>query len=533
MRLVTALLLPVALWATGDEDPPAPPTPLPTERWVVQSQQQDYTRAPIIYPDELVPFQVFPGPPSDDQPVPSPTTSPSPEPTPQPTDYPVAKAVYYGSGCTEGSYIYDDGCLSLSDARKTSDYANGSADCQPIEDLCASEGGTLATKEQTHMFIENGGDTLEMRFGLTSTRQGTEYWYTDGTGDLGFHTKSCHDEDLFFVCASDADAPRQMFSGDELTLEEKAEAEHHAEQAKVCDNVSKSVCAKNEGQMKMCEWDDGGEQGEDAASCHLNFCYGMLYQNTCESNSQYCKWEDGTCHKKECKDFDGRSVCIDKRHCLWKEDDWVLEQLAAARDAEEDDPASDLPTANDLETEGDCEHTDFYEEGTVTCEGYKLGDNAVTAYVPKEDVCQEACASGGEDCIGYWTFSHIDLQEPNNKFFCALYIYNNVSWRPKIKCGQNDCEFGNPRGDNFSPMEGAEVNKCRSHALGARTDETPPSPESSEDYDRLDVWVLLLALLVACCFAVGGFYTYNYIRDEELKRELTREAMLGNDEVYQ
>lgn len=550
MRLVTAVFLPVALWATGDEDddPPAPPTYHPTARWVVQSQQQDYTRAPIIYPDEEVPFQVFPGPPVEEQTTESPTTSPSPEPTPQPTDYPVAKAFYYGAGCTEGYFRVGDEdeeklCISL--ARLTSDYADdtgATTNCQPIEDLCIAEGGTLATKEETRKFIENGGDTLEMKYGLTSTRQGNDYWFTDGTGDLGWNSGSCHEEDRFFVCAV---MSVDVFEASAMTEDDKAEQDFHAERDQECKKLSKVACVESE----MCEWDDGGQQGEEAAECHLNVCYGMKYKGTCESNSQYCKWNDdgavsvsaaetdpatdenGECAKKACSDYGQRSVC--PRHCRWEEDDIVKDARANARDAEEGSDEAMGPTPEMLEHDGICEDTFFYEEGTVTCEGYKLGDGAVTAYVTKEDMCEEACVQGKSDCIGYWTFSHIDLQSPNHKFFCAIYVYKNVSWRPRIKCGDKYyCEFGNIRGDNFKAMDGAEVNKCRSHALGTRSDEEPPKESSSEDYDRLDVWVLLLAILVACCFAVGGFYTYNYIRDEELKRELTREAMLGNDEVY-
>ena len=46
----------------------------------------------------------------------------------------------------------------------------------------------LATKEETHVWLDNGGDRLGMLYGLTSTMSGNQYWFTSGdSGDYGWY----------------------------------------------------------------------------------------------------------------------------------------------------------------------------------------------------------------------------------------------------------------------------------------------------------------------------------------------------------
>merc|ERR1719499_1603731 len=142
--------------------------------------------------------------------------------------------------------------------------------------------------------------------------------------------------------------------------------------------------------------------------------------------------------------------------------------------------------------------------------------------------------------MGFWMFKAVNLQEQHKgNMFCVVFVKDTVSWRPADqfidKEGQNSIrlDFKGPYNNFYeydTELEEHE-NICKAHVDARKTDPDSVS-EDSNDYANLDVWVLLIALLTACCFAVGGFYTYNYIRDEELKREYTREAMMGHDDVY-
>ena len=73
-----------------------------------------------------------------------------------------------------------------------------------MEKLCADVGATLATKEETHAWLDNGGDRLGMPFGLTSTMNGNRYWFTQELGDYGWYGGCCGHANRFFVCAKAA-----------------------------------------------------------------------------------------------------------------------------------------------------------------------------------------------------------------------------------------------------------------------------------------------------------------------------------------
>ena len=74
-----------------------------------------------------------------------------------------------------------------------------------MEQLCTDAGATLATKEETHAWLDNGGDRLGMLFGLTSTMQGNQHWFTEDLGDSGHWYAGCCDHlNRFFVCAKPA-----------------------------------------------------------------------------------------------------------------------------------------------------------------------------------------------------------------------------------------------------------------------------------------------------------------------------------------
>ena len=69
-----------------------------------------------------------------------------------------------------------------------------------MEKLCIYIGATLATKEETHAWLDNGGDRLGVRFGLTSTMDGNMHWLTQELGDYGWYG-GCYDHTnrCFFV----------------------------------------------------------------------------------------------------------------------------------------------------------------------------------------------------------------------------------------------------------------------------------------------------------------------------------------------
>ena len=77
--------------------------------------------------------------------------------------------------------------------------------CAAVEQVCTDVGATLATKEETHACLDNGGDRLGMIYGLTSTMNGNKRWFTQDMGDYGWYSPVCCDrKDYFFVCAKTA-----------------------------------------------------------------------------------------------------------------------------------------------------------------------------------------------------------------------------------------------------------------------------------------------------------------------------------------
>ena len=74
--------------------------------------------------------------------------------------------------------------------------------CDPIKKLCTDDDATLATKDETQAWLDNGGDRLGMQYGLTSTMSGNKHWFTSNKDDLGsFYGGCCHQANRFFVCA--------------------------------------------------------------------------------------------------------------------------------------------------------------------------------------------------------------------------------------------------------------------------------------------------------------------------------------------
>merc|ERR1719387_1781262 len=88
-------------------------------------------------------------------------------------------------------------------ARKTWNYANGKASCQPIEDVCIAEGARLASKAETELWLNNGGDRLGMPYGLTSDRKGQDYWFTAIPPNGLFYGGHCNHRNRFFLCSKD------------------------------------------------------------------------------------------------------------------------------------------------------------------------------------------------------------------------------------------------------------------------------------------------------------------------------------------
>ena len=92
----------------------------------------------------------------------------------------------------------------FSPPRKTSEFAEGrdcNSDCRVVKKLCTDDGANLATKEETHIWLNNGGDRLGKTYGLTSTMNGNRHWFTKNQGDYGWYAGCCHHTNRFFVCA--------------------------------------------------------------------------------------------------------------------------------------------------------------------------------------------------------------------------------------------------------------------------------------------------------------------------------------------
>jgi len=92
----------------------------------------------------------------------------------------------------------------FSPPRKTSEFAEGrdcNSDCRVVKKLCTDDGANLATKEETHIWLNNGGDRLGKTYGLTSTMNGNRHWFTKNLGDYGWYEGCCHHTNRFFVCA--------------------------------------------------------------------------------------------------------------------------------------------------------------------------------------------------------------------------------------------------------------------------------------------------------------------------------------------
>ncbi|CAK0880683.1 unnamed protein product [Prorocentrum cordatum] len=135
--------------------------------------------------------------------TPSPTSSPTPSPTPTPATCPVSYQ------------LIGDTCFSNNgQARITAVYANGNPSCQPVLDICSSEGATLATKEQTELWRDHGGDQLSMQYGLTSTMNGSDHWFVGYA--KGWYAGYCNHHNRYFVCAIAAtvQAPAASATGD-------------------------------------------------------------------------------------------------------------------------------------------------------------------------------------------------------------------------------------------------------------------------------------------------------------------------------
>ena len=99
------------------------------------------------------------------------------------------------------------GGTCFSPPRKTHEWkgkGNCDSNCDAVEKLCTDVGATLATKEETHAWIDNGGDRLGMKYGLTSTMNGNRHWFTQELGDYGWYGGCCDHRNRFFVCAKAA-----------------------------------------------------------------------------------------------------------------------------------------------------------------------------------------------------------------------------------------------------------------------------------------------------------------------------------------
>ena len=115
--------------------------------------------------------------------------------------------------CPSDWITIGDTCFSP--PRKTHEWIDSQTDsntycetnCDPIKKLCTDDEAILATKDETQAWLDNGGDRLGMRYGLTSTMRCNKHWFiNDGSGYLGsgYYTGCCHRKNRFFVCAKKA-----------------------------------------------------------------------------------------------------------------------------------------------------------------------------------------------------------------------------------------------------------------------------------------------------------------------------------------
>ena len=68
----------------------------------------------------------------------------------------------------------------------------------------------MATKDETQAWLDNGGSRLGMQYGITSTMDGDNYWFTNFQGEGHenppglFYAGCCHVGNRFFVCVKTA-----------------------------------------------------------------------------------------------------------------------------------------------------------------------------------------------------------------------------------------------------------------------------------------------------------------------------------------
>merc|ERR1711944_182484 len=76
----------------------------------------------------------------------------------------------------------------FSPPRKTYEWTKSTSclsNCDAVVELCTDVGAELATKDETHAWLDNGGDRLGMKYGLTSTMFNKAHWFTQNLGDYG------------------------------------------------------------------------------------------------------------------------------------------------------------------------------------------------------------------------------------------------------------------------------------------------------------------------------------------------------------
>ena len=114
--------------------------------------------------------------------------------------------LFFVATCPNDWTTIGDTCFSP--PRKTHEWkgtGNCDSNCDAVEKLCTDVGATLATKEETHAWLDNGGDRLGMMFGLTSNMNGNMHWFTQELGDdYGWNPGCCDHQNRFFVCAKAA-----------------------------------------------------------------------------------------------------------------------------------------------------------------------------------------------------------------------------------------------------------------------------------------------------------------------------------------
>jgi len=167
--------------------------------------------------------------------------------------------------------------------------------------------------------------------------------------------------------------------------------------------------------------------------------------------------------------------------------------------------------------------------GVEACAEYVLADRHHGKYVESEEECASACKSGYKRCMGYWIFSAFDFNNPDSghELYCAVYKWSYSGWSP----GNG---FSEAHEDFLNVPDTAETNRCLRNVIGDETlmASAEPVDSSEAEYDTIDGWVIIVVLLAMCCFAYGGYYIYNFTRDEELKRDYTRAAMMTGDEEW-